>query len=224
MEYLVVAIDGVAASGKGTIAEALAQRFDLAYLDTGLLYRAVGYYMLQRKVSPKDVGALAEIASSVHLQALADLPLRTEEVAKAASVVAAYEEVREALRPLQKQFVTNVDVGKNGVILDGRDIGTRIAPYAHLKFFLTASLEVRANRRFLQLGKQKASAAKESLEDIKKSLELRDQKDKLLNDEAAHNPGCIVVDSTYLTLEETIETFKRHVRFFLEREPIGSGS
>ena len=135
-----VAIDGPAAAGKGTIARALAARFGFSHLDTGLLYRAVGARVLagadpvkaSRALTPKDLTG----------------DLRTNEVAEAASRVAVIPEVRAALRDFQRAFAARPE----GAVLDGRDIGTVICPDADVKLFVTASPEVRARRRWLELG------------------------------------------------------------------------
>ncbi|MEL7344980.1 MAG: (d)CMP kinase [Pseudomonadota bacterium] len=135
-----VAIDGPAASGKGTIARAVASSFGFAHLDTGLLYRAVGTQML--------AGAdPIEAALALTPKALEDDTLRTAQAAQAASMVAAIPEVRAALLDFQRAFARR----SGGAVLDGRDIGTVIAPDANIKMFVTASPEVRARRRYLEL-------------------------------------------------------------------------
>jgi cytidylate kinase len=135
-----IAIDGPAASGKGTIARALASCFGFAHLDTGLLYRAVGLKMLE---GIEPVAA----AQALDLTSLADLPLRGPDVAQAASKVAALPGVRSALIDVQRAFSRR----SGGAVLDGRDIGTVICPEAEAKLFVIASAEVRAGRRFREL-------------------------------------------------------------------------
>ena len=143
---MIIAVDGPAASGKGTIAKALARHFALPHLDTGLLYRAVGLGVLRAGGDPASADdALA--ACDFTDDALADPGLKTEAAAKAASQVSAYPAVRAALLQRQKDFATQA----GGAVLDGRDIGTVIAPDANVKLFVTASPEVRAERRYREL-------------------------------------------------------------------------
>jgi cytidylate kinase len=137
---LTIAIDGPAAAGKGTLSRALAAAFGLAHLDTGLIYRAAGRRTL-------DGTPALEAAQTLTAEDLGADDLRTPEVARAASVVAAIPEVRAALVDFQRAFARR----QGGAVLDGRDIGTVICPDAEVKFFVTASDEVRANRRFLEL-------------------------------------------------------------------------
>jgi cytidylate kinase len=140
MSPFTVAIDGPAAAGKGTISKAVAAHFDLAHLDTGLLYRAVGARMLQGE---------DPIAAAQNLVAgdLENPDLRTAAVAQAASKVAVISEVRAALLDFQRAFARR----SGGAVLDGRDIGTVICPQAEVKLFVTASAEVRAQRRLAEL-------------------------------------------------------------------------
>jgi len=135
-----VAIDGPAAAGKGTISHAVAEHFGFAHLDTGLLYRATGWRVLAG-ASPIDA------ARSLTAQDLQQTGLRTPEVAQAASKVAAIPEVRAALVDFQRGFARR----DGGAVLDGRDIATVICPDAQVKLYVTASAEVRAERRFLEL-------------------------------------------------------------------------
>jgi len=139
MRFTIV-IDGPAAAGKGTISKAVAQHFGFAHLDTGLLYRAVGAQMLAG-VAP------IEAAQTLQADALDPAKLRTADVAQAASKVAAIPEVRAALVDFQRAFASRA----GGAVLDGRDIGTVICPEAEAKLFVTATPEVRATRRHLEL-------------------------------------------------------------------------
>jgi CMP/dCMP kinase len=148
---VIVAVDGPAASGKGTLARRLARHFGLAYLDTGLLYRAAGLKALDAGADPRDAAAAAAAARAVTLAALDDPRLRGERVAEAASIVAAIPAVRTALLALQRDFAHRPPGGLEGAVLDGRDIGTVVCPEADAKLFLTASVETRAMRRFKEL-------------------------------------------------------------------------
>lgn len=156
---MIIAIDGPAAAGKGTLAQNLAKHFHYAFLDTGRLYRAVGYAVLQAGADPSDETAAAEAARAFDPKninkILSNPALRDEATGNAASKVAAIPAVREALLALQRDFAENpfFDDGTpaKGAVLDGRDIGTVVCPAADVKFFVTASAEVRADRRFKEL-------------------------------------------------------------------------
>ena len=152
---MIIAIDGPAAAGKGTLAGRLADHFGLAILDTGILYRAVGMKLVREGGDPDDASAAADVARAL---APADLDvddLRTDAAADAASRVSAVPAVRQALLEFQRAFAENPpDIASgnaNGAILDGRDIGTVVCPNADCKLFITADVEVRAKRRFLEL-------------------------------------------------------------------------
>lgn len=148
---LVVAIDGPAASGKGTIARRLAARFGLAHLDTGLLYRAVAAKVLDAGGATEDAEAAAAAAKSLAHADLHHPNLRAPEISAGASRVAAAPEVRGALLAYQRWFMANPLGGAKGSVLDGRDIGTVICPDAEVKLFVTASAEERARRRTAEL-------------------------------------------------------------------------
>lgn len=144
---MVIAIDGPAASGKGSLARRLAYHFGLGYLDTGLLYRAVGMRVLYANKSPDDRDAAIAAARAINSQDLANPKLRGERIGQAASIVSAIPEVRQILLDYQRKFAQS----ENGAVLDGRDTGTVICPDADYKFFITASLEARARRRHKEL-------------------------------------------------------------------------
>jgi cytidylate kinase len=152
---MIVAVDGPAASGKGTLARKLAEHLNFAYLDTGALYRAVGLAVLRAGADPGEPGAAREAARGLTPDRLASLTadseLRTDRVAAAASAVAADPGVREALLGFQRRFAAHPPGGKRGAVLDGRDIGTVVCPEAEVKIFLTANPETRAARRLEEL-------------------------------------------------------------------------
>ena len=144
---MLIAIDGPAAAGKGTLAKKLASHFGLAYLDTGSLYRAVGCRVLEEGGNPEDKDFSAQIARKLDMDEIDESNLRTAEAGAAASKVAVIPEVRSALLDFQRNFA-----GRNGgAVLDGRDIGTVVAPDADVKLFVTASPEERARRRYEEL-------------------------------------------------------------------------
>ena len=147
----VVAIDGPAASGKGTIARRLAAHLGFAHLDTGRLYRAVGLAIVRAGGDPADPAVAVPAAHALDTGTLDDPDLSGDRAAQAASKVAAIGEVRAALLQIQRDFAARPPRRAPGAVLDGRDIGTVICPQADLKFFVTASPEVRAERRHREL-------------------------------------------------------------------------
>ena len=148
---MIVAIDGPAAAGKGTLARRLAEYLDLAYLDTGLLYRAVGFQVLEVGADPENAAAAEKAAQSLDSGYFDNPALRTDVVAGAASKVSAVPGVRASLLAFQRSFVADPPEGKKGAVLDGRDIGTVVCPAAAAKLFVTASVEVRTERRLKEL-------------------------------------------------------------------------
>lgn len=167
---MIIAIDGPAASGKGTLAKRVAVHYGLPHLDTGLLYRAVGRDALARGIALDNAEATAEVASTLEIATLDDPALRTAGAGEAASQVARHPAVRTVLLAYQRNFAQ----GELGAVLDGRDIGTVICPEADAKLFVTATPEVRAMRRFLELtGRGVAITEAAVLADIR----ARDERD-----------------------------------------------
>ena len=148
---MLIAIDGPAAAGKGTLARRLADHFGLALLDTGLLYRAVGMNVVRAGGDANDAALAAETARALKPEDLEADDLRVDAAADAASRVSAVPDVRAALLEFQRSFAANPPGGASGAVLDGRDIGTVVCPEATAKLFVTASTEVRAKRRYLEL-------------------------------------------------------------------------
>ena len=147
-----IAIDGTAASGKGTLAKKLAKKYGFVHLDTGLLYRKVACELILKKkhTSANLENHSFEIARNLNFTELKKENLRSEETAKLASLIATYPKLREILNSKQKEFVDNNKTKFYGCILDGRDIGTKILPNADFKFFIDACIEIRAKRRLLE--------------------------------------------------------------------------
>ena len=164
----VVAIDGPAASGKGTLARKLARHYGFAYLDTGSLYRAVGQAVRDAGGDPTDEKAALAAARALDIARIDEKTIRTREAGEAASLVAVMTPVRAAILDFQRDFAANPPGGQKGAVLDGRDIGTVVCPDANVKLFVTASPEMRAHRRWLEL-KDSGSAVSEAqvLEDTK---------------------------------------------------------
>jgi CMP/dCMP kinase len=148
---MIIAIDGPAAAGKGTLARRIADAFDFAYLDTGSLYRATAKKVLDKAIDPDDVQACTVVALTLSPEDITTDGLRTEQVGQAASKVSVIPDVRAALLRFQRDFAKEPPAGKAGAVLDGRDVGTVVCPDAEVKFFVTASAEVRAERRFKEL-------------------------------------------------------------------------
>ena len=207
---LTIAIDGPAASGKGTLARRLAARFDLAYLDTGAMYRAVARDVLAAGQAPQDAAAAERIAERLDPASLADPRLRDEDVARASSVVAAYPGVRRALLDFQRNFAASPPGGKRGAVLDGRDIGTVVCPDAALKLYVTADIGARADRRFMEL------SAKGEAQDpaaVLADLQARDARDsgrstaplKRADDAVTIDTSTLDADSVFAHVAELVE-------------------
>ncbi len=166
---MIIAVDGPTASGKGTIAKALAEHFGLPHLDTGLLYRAVGQQVAKTGGNPDDLGS-ALAAAAFPESVLEDPELRSEETGGLASRVSVHPAVRLMLFDRQRRFATQ----PGGAVLDGRDIGTVIATNADVKLFVTASVEARAQRRWKEMQERGDTR---SLEEIEEDLRRRDARD-----------------------------------------------
>ena len=151
---LIIALDGPAASGKGTLGRRLAAHYNLALLDTGALYRAVGWNVIQKGGNPSNVIDALEALKDLSNIDLSNKELRSESIGTAASQVAALPTIRHALVDFQRTFANNPPPNKNGTILDGRDIGTVICPDTPFKIFITADVEIRAKRRYEELHKK----------------------------------------------------------------------
>lgn len=200
----VIAIDGPAAAGKGTLARRLAAHLGFAYLDTGLLYRAVGARMLALGSDLSDQQAAAGAAAALDVADLADPALRLDAAAQAASRVAAIPAVRQALLGWQRRFAAAPPPAAAGAVLDGRDIGTVICPDATLKLFVTASLAERAARRLKEL-RERGSEAIDS--DVLRDMQERDARD-LSRSVAPLEPAAdaVVIDTSGLSPDVVFAT------------------
>lgn len=204
---IIVAIDGTAASGKGTLARRLAERFGFAYLDTGKLYRYVGYSVLRDGGNPADeataIAKAEALKETLKPEDLANPALSGDDAGQAASQVAAIGGVRQALFDYQISFAQNPPLGKSGAILDGRDIGTVICPHAHLKLYIDAKTEIRAERRHKELqSKENPVTYRAVLADMR----ARDARDS----ERAHAPmkpadDAYVIDTSEMGIDEVVE-------------------
>ncbi len=167
---MIIAIDGPAAAGKGTIARKLASHLRFHYLDTGSLYRAVAVTMLSKGLDPADVQAAARTADNLQPDSIPDALLRSAEAGEAASIVAAIPEVRASLLKFQRDFAQK----SPGTVLDGRDIGTVVCPDAPVKIFVTASAAERARRRHKELVEAGSDI---DLATVLADIERRDERD-----------------------------------------------
>ena len=188
----VIAIDGPAASGKGTLARRLAEYYKLPHLDTGLLYRATACALIDEGLSLEDALAAEEAARGLSLNEFDPERLRSREIGEASSVVASIPAVRAALIEMQQNFAARPE----GAVLDGRDIGTVICPNARIKIFVTASPETRAQRRALELaGRGEPADFNLILEDVRK----RDARDSARQTAPLKQaPDAILIDTTEL--------------------------
>jgi cytidylate kinase len=194
---MIIAVDGPTASGKGTISRGLAAHYQLPLLDTGLLYRAVGRQVFLDGGDPDDGGdALA--ATSFPDGLLLDPHLRSEETGGLASRVSIHHSVRQALYERQRAFATQ----PGGAVLDGRDIGTVIAPDAEVKLFVTASVEARAQRRFEEMRDRGLAV---SLDEIADDIRARDARDSDRKDAPLRvAEGAFVIDNSAMTREQAL--------------------
>jgi len=171
---MIIAVDGPAAAGKGTLARALAAHFGFAYLDTGSLYRGVAHAVLLAGADPADEKAALKAAKTLDPAQIDPTAIRTPEVSDAASIVAAIPKVRASILAFQRRFASHPPEGQSGAILDGRDIGTVVCVQADVKLYVTASPEVRANRRWLEL---KGSGSDLSETQVLEDVIARDARD-----------------------------------------------
>lgn len=211
----VIALDGPAASGKGTLARLMSGHYGLAHLDTGVLYRGVAWIILRQGADPAD-DALAEAAArNFDLDAIAGADIRTRRVGAAASVVAAKPAVRAALLEFQRRFAERPPNGAIGAVLDGRDIGTVVCPAADVKFFVSASPEVRAHRRWLELREGRPNLEESS---IYKDLLERDARDAARADAPMTvADDAELLDTTHLSIDAAFAAARRVIDGALRR-------
>lgn len=196
---MIIAIDGPAASGKGTLARRIAEHFGFACLDTGLLYRAVARDVRARGQSLEDEVFAAQAAALLDIATLDDPGLRSPSAGEAASVVAKFPPVRKALLDLQRSFAAQ----EPGAVLDGRDIGTVVCPNANVKIFVTAALEVRARRRFEEL---RSRGDPVTLDDVTDVIRRRDERDAGRTDSPMRAAAdADLLDTTDMDIEAAFE-------------------
>ncbi len=197
---ILIAIDGPAASGKGTLAKMVAKHYGLKYLDTGTIYRALGKKMLDLNINPYDEETAAKFAKSISIKDIETEDLYGENVGMAASIVASNPKVREALIEFQR----NIANSKEGAVLDGRDIGTVICPNADFKFYIEADIEVRAKRRYKQLQDKENSII---YQDVFDDLKRRDERDsRRAAAPLKRADDAFFIDTTLMTVDEAFNS------------------
>lgn len=219
MKHYSVAIDGPAGAGKSTIAKRLAKELGFYYVDTGAIYRTLGYFFDLVGIGPKDIDGITRLIDECVIEIEYDEDgsqhmflneidvtedIRTPEISKIASAISAHKLVRDTLLDMQRDMAR-----KHNVIMDGRDIGTVVLPRADVKIFLTASPEVRAKRRLEEL---KAKGSKDTFEKVLKEINDRDYADS--HREVAplkQTKNHILVDTSEMTVDEVIETMRNIV-------------
>ena len=207
----IVAIDGPAGSGKGTVAKILADKCNLTYIDTGAMYRAIAYASLENNIDISEEEKIVELAKNSKIDFIdgktylngkdISTEIRTMEVTKIVSPISSIVKLREILVDMQREMAGNLDV-----IMEGRDITTVVFPNATYKFYLDASLDERANRRYKE---NKEKGMEVTLEEIKENISKRDYND--MHKEVGsltRTEDAIYIDSTNLTIDEVVEKMK----------------
>ncbi len=207
---MIIAIDGPAASGKGTLARGLAAALGFAHLDTGMIYRAVAAKVLANGEDPQDVAAALRAAQALDAGDLRRGDLRRQEVGQGASVVAAIPEVRTALLAFQRDFAAHPPDGRAGAVLDGRDVGTVVCPQAEVKLYVTASPEIRARRRHKELLDGGAESIYARVLQEVRDRDARDSGRKAAPLRPAED--AIVLDTTELSAEAALAAALAHIR------------
>ncbi len=196
----IIAIDGPAASGKGTLARRLAEHFNLPHLDTGLTYRAVGHALMQVGLPLDDEELAAEVAANLDLGALDKTVLSAHDIGEAASKVAVMSKVRAVLVEAQRKFAAS----GSGAVLDGRDIATVVCPNADIKLFVTASTSVRAHRRFDEIVNKGGVA---DMGEISADIQRRDERDSARADSPLRQaPDAHLIDTSKMDIETAFRT------------------
>ena len=219
MEHFNIAIDGPAGAGKSTIAKLAAKRLGFVYVDTGAMYRTIALHILREGIDPQDEAAVSAACRNVNVtiaykdgvqQVLLNGEnvsglIRAEEVGKTASATSGYLPVREKLVELQKELAK-----RENVVMDGRDIGTCVLPDAPAKIYLTASVEIRARRRFREL-EEKGTAC--DIREIEKDIEERDYRDMHReNSPLRQAEDAVLLDSSHMTIEQVVDSIIRIAR------------
>ena len=212
---IIIAVDGPAASGKGTLSKLLAKNFGFAHMDSGKLYRVAALYIIENRINPKNQKEILQNIDDINFYNLiGSSKLLSDEVGKIASIIANYKSLRDHLLKIQRDFVYIKNKDKLGVIIDGRDIGTVVLPEANIKFFVTATLETRIERRCKELLSLGYNIIKRHVE---QEMRNRDQRDK----QRTHSPllaarDAILLDTTNLEAEASYALAKKHIEVYLD--------
>ena len=211
---IIIAVDGPAASGKGTLSKLLAKNFGFAHMDSGKLYRVVALNIIENRINPKNPKEVLQNIGDINFYNLiGSSKLLSDEVGKIASIIANYKNLRDHLLKIQRDFVYIKNKDKLGVIIDGRDIGTVVLPEANIKFFVTATLETRIERRCKELLSLGYNIIRRHVE---QEMRNRDQRDK----QRTHSPllaarDAILLDTTNLEAEASYALAKKHIEVYL---------
>ncbi|MDG2187316.1 MAG: (d)CMP kinase [Hyphomicrobiales bacterium] len=203
MRKMIIAIDGPAASGKGTIGKRIAEYLKLPYLDSGSLYRLVAHNIIENNIDPYDIDNIVKQTREINFSTQRLLGVRANEVSNIASIISQYQEIRDHLIDYQRNFATH------GAVVDGRDIGTIIFPNADFKFYITASLDERAERRYLQY---KIDNIKIDRNIIKNDINNRDQRD--INRKVAPlkcAKDALEIDTTKMKIDDVIDFIVKYI-------------
>ena len=202
-EKIIIAIDGPAASGKGTVARKLAKIFNLPHLDSGQLYRYIAYQAMKSGINLNDKSALLELTDKIAFDISEIEDLRNDEISTIASIISQYSEIRDQLIEYQRDFASN------GAVVDGRDIGTIIFPNADYKFYITASLDQRTERRYLQLKKDNTEIDRNNIKNDISNRDLRDINRKIAPLKKAED--AIEIDTTEMKIDDVIDFIVKYI-------------
>ncbi len=209
-EKLLIAIDGPSASGKGSLAQKIADHYNLAYLNTGALYRIAALRYLQMGLGDQDLEkSIPNLVNNLEQEDFENPQLFTESTGEVASLIAKNQLLRDALFNFQQDFIKNSVANGNGVVMDGRDIASVIMPQANYKFFVTADVAVRAKRRFLQL---QSKGEDVTYDEILQHLKVRDDNDKNRDKSPLTiDRGAILIDNSDLNQQQTVDLVKTYI-------------
>jgi len=217
---IVIAIDGPSSAGKGTVAKIVAQKLGFSYLDTGAMYRCVALTLKNNEVDINDESEISEILNNTKIRLSSDnnkslkvelngkdvsKEIRTPEISRLSSDIATKLSVRSFLTKLQREFAQN-----SNVVAEGRDMGTQVFPDADVKFFIDASVEVRTNRRYLQL---QQAGIKTDIENLRKDIENRDYQDKNREIAPLHPAiNAVIIDTTNLEIDQVVDIILKRTK------------
>lgn len=218
--FPIIAIDGPAASGKGTLARNLAHLLDYAHLDSGALYRLVGKAIIDTGTDLEDLPSILRITKQIYksfsLDSLKNKDLRSDQVSAITSQIAAIADVRDILLSLQRDFANSPPPPCRGSVLDGRDIGTVVCPDATLKFYIVANPETRAKRRYKELQLTDIAVTYEAVLDDMRARDARDQGRKAAPLKAAED--AVLLDTSELSAEEVLDIAMNHVNRIVPKQ------